>query len=287
MRGHAVEARLYAEDPAKGFLPSTGPLTHFRLPHSLRVDSGVEAGGEVSPWYDPMIAKLISHAPTRQAAIGQLAGACAEVEVWPVKTNAGFLARLAGADAFAEARIDTSFIDEHLDEFATPPPPSPRALASAARALAPGGEGSPWTGPAIAGFRLNAALAPAWLQWGETALAAPLDLAADLPVLRAGDQAVVFERGEAIAVSRPRPRDALAEAAGDGQILAPMPGKIASVAVRVGDRLARGATVLTLEAMKMEHALTAPFDAVVSELKAVVGEQVTEGALLARLEPAA
>ena len=284
MTGHAVEARLYAEDPARGFLPSTGPLTHFRLPDSVRVDSGVEAGGEISPWYDPMIAKLIAHAPTRAAAIHQLTDACAEVEVWTVKTNAGFLARLAGAEAFAAAEVDTNFIDEHLDAFATPPAPSPQALAAAARALTPAGAGSPWT--ANAGFRLNAPTAPAWLQWGDTALAAPLDASADLSTLRAGDQAVVFERGEAFAVTRPLARDAQAEAAGDGQVLAPMPGKIASVAVKVGDRLPRGATVLTLEAMKMEHALTAPFDAVVAELRASVGDQVTEGALLARLEPA-
>ena len=98
MTGHAIEARLYAEDPAKGFLPSTGPLTDFRLPPTwCAVDSGVEEGGEVSPFYDPMIAKLIAHAPTREAAAAQLAVACGAVEVWPVKTNAGFLARLRRA----------------------------------------------------------------------------------------------------------------------------------------------------------------------------------------------
>ena len=94
LNGWAMEARLYAEDPASGFLPSIGPLTHFKLPIDARIDSAVEQGGEVTPYYDPMIAKLIVHAPTREAAAARLAGVCRSVEVWPVKTNAAFLARL-------------------------------------------------------------------------------------------------------------------------------------------------------------------------------------------------
>ncbi|MFV4733700.1 acetyl/propionyl-CoA carboxylase subunit alpha, partial [Mycobacterium tuberculosis] len=102
MTGHAMEARLYAENPAKGFLPSTGPLDHFRLPagEGVRVDTGVEEGGEVTPFYDPMIAKIIVHAQTREAVAAALSDACAEVEVWPVKTNAGFLTRAAAHPDF-------------------------------------------------------------------------------------------------------------------------------------------------------------------------------------------
>ena len=99
-QGHAMEARLYAENPETGFLPSTGALTHFRLPAGVRVDTGVEQGGAVTPFYDPMIAKLIVHAPSRRAAAAKLASACAEVEVWPVKTNAAFLARAASHPEF-------------------------------------------------------------------------------------------------------------------------------------------------------------------------------------------
>jgi len=114
--GWAMEARLYAENPATGFLPSTGPLTHFRLPEDeVRVDSAVEEGGVVSPFYDPMIAKLIAHADTREAAAEQLADACAAVEVWPVKTNAAFLARCASHPDFVAGDVDTGFIERRLD----------------------------------------------------------------------------------------------------------------------------------------------------------------------------
>src|SRR5215472_2108546 len=109
--GHAIEARLYAEDPARGFLPSTGPLAHFSLPTSVRVDAGPEAGGAITPFYDPMVAKLIAHAPAREAAIEALAKACGEVEIWPVMSNAGFLVRTLSDPDFHAGRIDTSFIE--------------------------------------------------------------------------------------------------------------------------------------------------------------------------------
>jgi acetyl/propionyl-CoA carboxylase alpha subunit len=278
MSGHAIEARLYAEDPSKGFLPSIGALERFKLPSGVRVDSGVEVGGEISPWYDPMIAKLIAHAPTRKAARARLVEACGAVEVWPVKTNAGFLTRLAGSEAFSEAAVDTGFIDGHLDEFTQQPHPSRRALSSAATALAS-------ANGALAGFRLNAGPARAWLQWNDTVLSAPIGDEAGDNMMRSGDQLVVFESGEAFALSRPVSKGDLGEAAGDSQVLAPMPGRIASLAVKVGDAVNRGQTLVTLEAMKMEHALTAGFDGTVAEVRCAVGDQVTEGALLVRLEP--
>lgn len=110
MNGWAMEARLYAEDPAHGFLPSIGRLDHFVMPDDIRVDTGVEQGGEVSQFYDPMIAKLIVHADTREAAAARLADACREVEVWPVRTNAGFLARCLDHPRFVEGDVDTGFI---------------------------------------------------------------------------------------------------------------------------------------------------------------------------------
>ena len=113
--GWAMEARLYAENPASGFLPSTGTLEHLRLPSSVRVDSAVERGSEVTPFYDPMIAKLIAHAPTREAAVAKVAAACREVEVWPVKTNAAFLARCLAEPDFVAGRVDTGFIAARLE----------------------------------------------------------------------------------------------------------------------------------------------------------------------------
>src|SRR5690606_2064124 len=119
--GHAVEARLYAEQPAAGFLPSTGVLEHFALPHGVRVDSAMEAGDVVTPFYDPMIAKLVAHGPTREAALASLADACDAVECWPVKTNAGFLARCLDDPDFIVGEVDTGFIEARLESLAGPP----------------------------------------------------------------------------------------------------------------------------------------------------------------------
>jgi propionyl-CoA carboxylase alpha chain/3-methylcrotonyl-CoA carboxylase alpha subunit len=281
MRGHAIEARLYAEDPARGFLPSTGPLTHFVLPSGVRADSGVEAGGEITPYYDPMIAKLIAHASKREAAAAALTRACRAVEVWPVTVNAGFLGRLLAEPDFRAARLDTGFIDERLATLAPAPAPSDAAIAAAAALLASPPDGAPWS--SLNGFRLNAPEAPALLQWKETDFFATPGGAVSTG-LKLDDAAVVFEGGESYVFTRPRAAGADDVMAGNGQILAPMPGRIASLAVKAGDTVQRGQTLVTLEAMKMEHGLVAHFDAKVAEVRCAVGDQVSEGALLVRLE---
>ncbi|MFI4974754.1 MAG: biotin carboxylase N-terminal domain-containing protein [Caulobacterales bacterium] len=281
MTGHAIEARLYAEDPAKGFLPSTGKLDHFVMPKSVRIDAAVEPGGAVTPFYDPMIAKLIAHGPTREAARVRLAEACRAVQVWPVKTNAGFLARTLDDAEFAAGAVDTGLIERELRRLTTPATATPGAIASAARALAARVD-------RLAGFRLNAeARAPARLQLGDEVFEASIDSAFRAPVLKVADGVVVFEAGEALHFTRPHAKRGADEAAGDGQILSPMPGKIVSVSVKAGAKVKKGEALVTLEAMKMEHSLVAPFDGVAVEVRAAVGEQVSEGALLARLEAAA
>jgi acetyl/propionyl-CoA carboxylase alpha subunit len=292
LTGWAMEARLYAENPATGFLPSTGPLDHFRLPEGIRVDSAVEEGDEVSPHYDPMIAKLIAHADTREAAAAKLAAACAEVEVWPVKTNAAFLARCAAHPDFVKGAIDTGFIDERLEALISPAAPSQGAIEAAAAALnvtGEGGERSPWSPTqALAGFRLNGARAGARIACnGEVFTAnAGGDLEADVLMTDDGE-VVVFEGGEALVFTTPRATGAdEASAVGDGSIRSPMPGKIVSVSVKAGDAVAKGQPLVTLEAMKMEHTLTAPFDGTVAEVAATAGAQVSEGLVLARLERA-
>jgi 3-methylcrotonyl-CoA carboxylase alpha subunit len=284
MHGHAIEARLYAEDPAKGFAPSPGPLTHFQLPHGVRVDSGVEEGGVIGASYDPMVAKLISHAATREAAVTRLAAACSSVEVCPIKTNAGFLVRTLEQPDFQNARLDTGFIDAHLDQLAFAPPPSDAVKASALAALAGAPDGSPWTANAMMSFRQSRDPASTVLQWGEALVEAAFDVAAQPGERLPGGSAVVFERGEAFVFSRPHVDVGEGAAGGDGQILAPMPGRITSVAVSAGQAVTKGQTLATLEAMKMEHGLIAPFDGKVAEVRAAVGDQVTEGALLVRLE---
>ena len=130
----------------------TALLEHFDLPPTLRADTGVEEGNEVTPFYDPMIAKLIAHAETREQALMELAEACDAVEVWPVKTNAGFLARCLEAPDFIAGDLDTGFIARNLESLAAPPEPSPAALSAAAEAamavdetLSP--DPSPWRAP--------------------------------------------------------------------------------------------------------------------------------------------
>ena len=291
LNGHAVEARLYAENPAGGFLPSIGVLEHFVLPDDIRVDTGVEEGGEVSPFYDPMIAKLIAHAPTREGASDRLAQACAEVEIWPVKTNAGFLARCLDHPDFIGGDVDTGFIERHLDDLAPTPEPSDGLLAvAAAAALAEDDEDqvNPWKG--LTGFRMNAEpQTTVRLYLDGAAIDAPLpdgDIEADILMTEDGE-VVVFEGGETyVLATRPPLRD-LDDMAGDAQVRSPMPGKVVAVAVSVGDTVVRGQPLLTLEAMKMEHALTAPFDGEVEALNVSVGDQVSEGVTLARLKASA
>ena len=136
LNGWAMEARLYAEDPANGFLPSIGRLEHFVMPDDVRVDTGVEQGGEVSQFYDPMIAKLIVHEDTREAAAARLAEAAGEVEVWPVKVNAGFLKRCLEHPRFVAGDVDTGFIA--AEEAALQPRPSDEATLAALTLIAEG-----------------------------------------------------------------------------------------------------------------------------------------------------
>jgi len=291
LTGHAVEARLYAENPAGGFLPSIGTLEHFHLPDDLiRVDTGVEEGGEVSPFYDPMIAKLIAHAATREGASDLLAQACSEVEVWPVKTNAAFLARCLDHPDFIAGEVDTGFIEARLDALAAQPMPSEAALAAAATAVIMGEDrltnepASPWH--ELVGFRTNAAPCDTvrlYLDGHGLDGSLSVEELTDNVLLTDDGEVVVFDAGEAFVLTRRPPVADAAHAAGDGGVRAPMPGKVVAVSVAVGDKVSRGQALLTLEAMKMEHALIAPYDGEVESLSVSVGDQVTEGSTLARL----
>jgi acetyl/propionyl-CoA carboxylase alpha subunit len=280
--GHAVEARLYAEDPATGFLPSTGRLEHLRLPEGLRVDTGVEAGGAVTAFYDPMIAKLIAHADTRAAAITQLAEACRGVEAWPVRTNAAFLARCLAEPDFAGGEIDTGFIDRKLDALTERRAPSGAALSSAAHARLDGDASDLWK--ALRGFRLNApASTSVRLFDGATPVMADLADAPSRPVHPTADDVVVFEDGEAYALSDQPAGSGGEDVESDGEVRSPMPGKVTAVLVKEGDQVAKGQTLAVLEAMKMEYALTAPFEGVVEGLAVQTGEQAVEGQVFARI----
>ncbi|QJU59920.1 ATP-grasp domain-containing protein [Sphingomonas sp. AP4-R1] len=278
--GWAMEARLYAENPTTGFLPSTGPLATLRFPEGPRIDSGVEEGGEVTPHYDPMIAKIITWGRSRAEAAACLARACAGVKVWPVRTNAAFLARAAAHPDFIAGRIDTGFIETHADTLVPTGEPSPAVLQAAASAIVPAGGGDPWT--ALRGLRANAA--PSRRIEVEIAHRPYLvDLAPGAVGTRLHN-GILFVEGEAWPVGPRRADHVAGGGAGDGAILAPMPGRVIAAVVEQGQKVAKGDRLVVIEAMKMEQALLAPFDGVVAELRATEGEQVSEGAILARIE---
>lgn len=282
INGWAMEARLYAENPSNNFLPSTGRLEHLHLPASVRVDSGVEQGDEITAHYDPMIAKLISHAPGRRQAANALAHAMAGVEIWPVRTNAAFLARTLRHPDFLAGAVDTGFIARHLADLVPSTEPDERVVQAAAAALLPTNTQEPWT--ALAGFRLNAeTYRLVSVEVDGRPYLVPLDHSRRRRGNGPGD--VVFIDGEAWPFGPLR-----ADHAGgghnmtDGAVIAPMPGTVIAVSIGKGDRVVRGQPLVVIEAMKMEQTLSAPFDGTVAELKAMSGEQVTEGSLLVRIE---
>ncbi|MEJ5977655.1 acetyl/propionyl/methylcrotonyl-CoA carboxylase subunit alpha [Novosphingobium sp. PS1R-30] len=274
--GWAMEARLYAEDPAKGFLPSIGTLEVFDLGETEggRIDTGVYEGAEVSPFYDPMIAKLIAHGESRDEARERLSDMIEDSAVWPVKTNAAFLIQALAHPDFAAGTVDTGLIGRDGEAMAVEPLPSDEALSDAADSLVPVAESF--------GFRLNA---PArrtakFLLDGEPIEIALTGEGSEEPVTGV----LIAEGGMVWELTPWRKDGSHGGHGGDGAILAPMPGKVIAVEVAAGDTVTKGQKLLTLEAMKMEHTLTAPFDGTVAELNAVAGAQVQVDALLARIE---
>ena len=289
INGHAIEARLYAEDPAKGFLPSVGRLEHFDLGEDGRVETGVEEGDTISPFYDPMIAKLIAGGADRADAIGELAAILDAVEVWPVKTNAGFLFNAVLDQDFGSGRIDTGFIERKIDELVLDAEPDEAIWRAAAAVATAEDEADLLAG--LAGFRLNAGANAAVALGREgdfRTIALDTD---DQPMAAASgfrdeERVVVFYEGQAYEFERSARGSVHGHGSADGAIVAPMPGKVTSVEVSQGDKVAKGQRLLTLEAMKMEHGLVAPFDGVVAELNAKAGAQVQVDAVLAVIEPA-
>jgi len=326
LKGWAMEARLYAEDPATGFLPSIGALDMLELPQTdldkgVRTDSGVVQGGEVSLYYDPMIAKLISFGPTREEAINRLvAGLDDDVRVYPVKTNAGFLRRALTHDDFRSGSVDTRFIDERLEELAPKHPPV-LSYVAAALALTEGaglgmGVCDPWA--VNDGFRANSgSVIELGFDQHDTRLSVQLTVEGDRLVadvdgetlslsdvsidqghirawlqgglvsartVRQHDGVIVSAQGETHLIAPYNPAAAADALEAGGAIKAPMPGKVLTVPVKAGDAVSKGQTLAVLEAMKMEHALAAPRDGVVAEVSVEAGSQVGDGAVLVTLE---
>ncbi|WP_242220123.1 acetyl/propionyl/methylcrotonyl-CoA carboxylase subunit alpha [Shinella zoogloeoides] len=321
--GWAFEARLYAENPARDFLPATGRLSVFDLPDSARIDSGVRAGDIVTPYYDPMIAKVITHGATRAEALARLEAALEKSRVGGVTTNAGFLVRLCRLPAFAAGDVDTGLIGRAGEGLLVEPDASEEAFALAALSAlglleTPAGS-DPWTH--IRGFRLwGEAARTVFLDHGgaEHALRVVMlggrrfrldhnDLSTEVGLLSVDDDSIrldcdghvfsatvhrdatgiaVFFGGHAHAFAIAEEAGHHGEAAAGGDRLsAPMPGLVRIVSAVPGARVARGEALVTMEAMKMELVLAAPRDGVVAAVPVAVGDQVAEGALLLSLEP--
>ncbi len=274
IHGWAMEARLYAEDPAKGFLPSIGRLDHlhFGMVAGGRIDTGVAQGDTISPFYDPMVAKVIAQGSTRDEARQRLAAMLDQTAVWPVRTNAAFLARLLHHPQFAAGDVDTGLIGRDGAALAEPLAPSAGVLAKAAAKL---------VAPSLApGLRLNAAP----VRSGHFLLdGAPVDIAVDGASAHPAPFTLVCEAGQVWRLEPWHHKPTAGATAGDGAILAPMPGRVIAVAVAQGETVTKGQKLLTLEAMKMEHTLVAPFDGVVAALETQAGAQVQVDAVLVRI----
>jgi 3-methylcrotonyl-CoA carboxylase alpha subunit len=290
INGHAIEARLYAEDPVT-FLPSTGRLQLFSLNgyDRVRIDNGYDAGDEVTPFYDPMIAKLIAHENDRADAIDALQETLFTLEAWPVKVNAPFLAFCLSRREFVDGVVTTSFIERNLADFHLPaeaPDFAWKEAASYLRLNASRDDGE----DALTGFRLNAPNSrKVWLTDGKTTrFEEELGRRENHAVTFLAEEGVwLTYTGKTFFFSFPSADDVVTgttHGLHDGEIEAPMPGKVTAVEVKNGEKVEKGQRLLTLEAMKMEHALTSPFDGTVAELNAKAGAQVTEGQLLVRVE---
>ncbi len=313
INGHAFEARLYAEDVPAGFLPATGRLAHLAFPSAARIDTGVRPGDTISPWYDPMIAKITTHGPTRAVALARLAAALDATQVAGSVTNRDFLGALARHAGFAAGDVDTGLIARDIEALTAVPPPAPEVLALAGLTALGAG-----TGGVLEGFTNWMPLgATVLLEAGETRYrmrvrrvsetrwSVDLDgaeLGAELVAeRRAGGwwiagaqvaaQAVCAGAGVSVfgAVSHhftvPDPLAVAADAgAAAGVIKAPMPGVVKAVFVGPGEAVVKGARLAVLEAMKMEHTLAAGRDGVVAQVLAEAGSQVEAGAALIALE---
>ncbi|EFG37013.1 3-methylcrotonyl-CoA carboxylase alpha subunit [Brucella sp. NVSL 07-0026] len=317
INGWAFEARLYAEDPARDFLPATGKLALFVPPENARVDSGVRTGDTITPFYDPMIAKIITHGATRDEALNRLDAALNKTRIAGLITNRQFLSALCNLEAFRTGDVDTGLIGRETAALFTDAQPSDIAFALAALGaldlLDAPEKSDPWSG--LRGFRL----------WGEASRSVliehhgerrtvsftargdrhfgfafgTMDIRAhknglvrfaidgrvsEASVSRIGHDVTVQIEGHDTIFHHVLATGAEEDASSESRILSPMPGLVRLVSVVEGASVAKGDPLVTMEAMKMELSLTAPRDGKVASVTVAAGDQVNEGALLVELE---
>ena len=321
-QGAAMEARLYAEDPGHGYLPSVGRIAHLRWPDAaagLRLDVGVDAGDEVSPFYDPMLGKVIAWGETRGEAAERLHRALDDIEITGVTTNRALLISVLADEEFRRGGIATNFLELRHARLAFADPPAGDADAVLAAVWCATRETS---GDALwadsRGWRLAANPSSAWT-FGQRGVVveyrAPASYLAHLAgrdyrlrvtargaqslhveldgqmqrvrVIEAGQDLHLFRAGRQVLLRVARTEDALQVSAGaeEGSLLTPLPGTVVAVHVKQGQQVARGAPLVTVEAMKMEHTLTAPYDGTVARVAFAVAERVAAGAILVELTP--
>lgn len=314
--GHAFEARIYAEDPAKSFLPATGTLHHLSFPEtvsegaSVRIETGVRTGDAISPFYDPMIAKLVVQASDRSSALSALDEALSGTRIAGAVTNIAFLSALARDPHFASGDVDTGLIGRKQEALVSSDRPSRGAIALAAFAAsspAPASSTDPWS--QLTGYaHFQATPRQVKLRHGDAQLVgrisarrdgrfdvaidegAPLTLAAagvdpNSDVVPWPGHVTVFENGRAFTFATQDPLDRMGDAAGGDSLRAPMPGLVKIVRAAIGDTVAKGQPLLVLEAMKMEHTIAAPHEGVIAEI-ATEGAQVSDGTVLVRFAEA-
>ena len=324
INGWAVEARIYAEDPSRGFLPATGTLSRLRFPEGdVRIDAGVREGDSITPHYDPLIAKLTVHAPDRAAALAKLTRGLEQAQVAGTTTNLDFLIRLSRQSDFAAGRPDTGLIDRNAEALTATQQPDDAALAIAAVVEA-------------GGFAETAGNDPwhslgAWQLWGEASRPVTLHFAGShkncrvtakgrmffsvafedrsilvrlfedddvarrveidgrqshVDIFATSAGLTLFLDGHTHHFHRLDPLDGAEEAAsGDDRVIAPMPGLVKIVRVREGDAVAKGQALIIMEAMKMELTLSAARDGIVESLHVGEGDQTSESAVLLSLRP--
>ena len=324
INGWAVEARIYAEDPSRGFLPATGTLSRLRFPEGdVRIDAGVREGDSITPHYDPLIAKLTVHAPDRAAALAKLTRGLEQAQVAGTTTNLDFLIRLSRQSDFAAGRPDTGLIDRNAEALTATQQPDDAALAVAAVVEA-------------GGFAETAGNDPwhslgAWQLWGEASRPVTLHFAGShkncrvtakgrmffsvafedrsilvrlfedddvarrveidgrqthVDIFATSAGLTLFLDGHTHHFHRLDPLDGAEEAAsGDDRVIAPMPGLVKIVRVREGDAVAKGQALIIMEAMKMELTLSAARDGIVESLHVGEGDQTSESAVLLSLRP--
>ncbi|HEY6006403.1 MAG TPA: biotin/lipoyl-containing protein, partial [Anaeromyxobacter sp.] len=325
--GHAIEARIYAEDPEKGFLPSTGRLVHVAFPEPsrhVRLETGVEQGDEITPYYDAMIAKLVVWDEDRERALAGLRAALADVRIVGVATNVDFLGRLATSPAFASADLDTALIEREGERLFPPRREAPgevfllaalaellRERRSPARARAPWDARDGWRLGSRATrtltFRLGEAEREVSVEYADAGYVLSLgggtvfadgsleedgtlrarlgDRGLRATVIAAGERRhVLFEGSSHALVREEAAHRAPAEDEHHRRLAAPMPGKVIALLAEPGRAVAKGAALLVLEAMKMEHTLRAPSDGLVKAFHYGPGDQVIEGAMLVEFE---